>query len=653
MVVYLLVMLSTAAFADIRLPAIIGDNMVLQQGKQVSIWGWAEPGEEVMVSVSWLNMQWTVKTGQDGKWMFKVSSPKVGGPYEMTITGKNTITIKNILVGEVWVCSGQSNMEFSVMGGNNAEQEIKAADYPNIRLFTVTKKVADRPQEDCVGNWASCTPQTVPYFSAVGYFFGRELHEKLDIPIGLIHTSWGGTPAESWTSAGVLKQLEDYSEVIEKMDLLKKDPAPAEEVYQKQMNEWHKKISLADQSGKACIDPDFDDSSWKQMDLPKLWDTTELGSFDGLVWFRKQIDVPQSWQGKELVIQLGPIDDMDTTWFNGERIGGYERAGQYTTNRKYTVPANLVKEGANVITVKVLDTGGGGGIYGNPDQLWVKASGSDDASVSLAGAWKYIKSFDLASIPAMPQAPIRADNPSAPTSLYNGMIAPLLPYGIAGAIWYQGESNAGRAYQYRTLFPAMITNWRQDWLQGDFPFLFVQLANFMAIDPEPVECAWAELREAQTMTLSLPNTGMAVIIDIGEANNIHPKNKQDVGKRLSLWALAKTYGKDIVYSGPLYKSMKVEDNKAILQFDHVGGGLVAKDGDLKGFAVAGEDRKFVWADAKIEGDTIVVSSEKVAKPVAVRYAWANNPICNLYNKEGLPASPFRTDDWPGLTIGNR
>jgi len=504
----LLLVSAGAALADIKLPAVIGDNMVLQRDEKVTIWGWAEPGEEVMAGVSWHNMKWAVTADKDGKWMFKMNSPETGGPYEMTISGKNTITVKNIMVGEVWVCSGQSNMQMSVQGSANAKQEISAANYPNIRLFTVTRKVAAEPQSDCVGNWTLCSPQTVPGFSAVGYFFGRELHKKLDVPIGLIHTSWGGTPAEAWTRREVLEKEADAAPILERYDdAVAKYPQAMEE-YKQKVVEWKEAVEKA----KA----------------------------------------------------------------EGERT------------------------------------------------------------------------------PRRPGAPFGPGHPHSPAGLYNAMIAPLIPYGIGGAIWYQGESNASRAYQYRKLFPAMIKNWRNDWGQGDFPFLFVQLANFMAVDTEPAESMWAELREAQLMTLALPNTGMAVIIDIGEANDIHPKNKQDVGKRLALWALARSYGKELVYSGPIYKSMKIENDKVILYFDHVGGGLVAaSDGPLKGFAIAGADRKFVWADAKINGDNIVVSSGEVSAPVAVRYAWADNPVCNLYNEEGLPASPFRTDNRPGITVDKK
>jgi len=504
----LVLSLAGAAFADVRLPAVIGDNMVLQRGEEVSIWGWADPGEQVTATFSWSWMKLTVAADSKGEWEFKIRSPKAGGPYKMTIKGKNAINLDNIMSGEVWVCSGQSNMQWTVQASANPAEEIAAANYPNVRLFTVKRTVAQRPLKDCQGSWASCSPETVPGFSAVGYFFGRELHKRLGVPIGLIHTSWGGTPAEAWTGREVLEAGADFEPILTRHAEIIANYPQAYKEYERKVEEWQEVAEKA------------------------------------------------------------------------------------------------------------------------------KAEGNKP--------------------PRRPRAPRGPDHPHTPAGLYNGMIAPLIPYGIQGAIWYQGESNAGRAYQYRRLFPAMITNWREDWGQGNFPFLFVQLANFMETKPEPADSAWAELREAQSMTLSLPNTGMATIIDIGEAKDIHPKNKQDVGRRLALWTLAQTYGRDLVYSGPLHKSMKVEGGKIRLFFDHVGGGLVAAGGEaLKGFAVAGADRKFVWADAKIDGDTVVVSSEDVAQPVAVRYAWADNPVCNLYNKEDLPASPFRTDNWPGVTAENK
>lgn len=494
---------SHVAHADVALPAVIGDHMVLQQGMNIPIWGTAGPGENVVITIAGQQVQTTAD--ENGKWTVSLNPLEYGGPFTLRVTGSNSIVVHDVLVGEVWVCSGQSNMQMAVSRVNNAEKEIAEADFPNIRFFTVPRTVSDKPLDDTTGSWTACTPQTVPGFSAVGYFFGRELHKTLGVPVGLIHTSWGGTPAEAWTS------------------------------------------------------------------LPALSAVPELRQ------------LAQDWD---------------------ERILAYPKA--------------------------LAD-------YQKAHAQWEKAAQKARAEGT--------------KVPPEPKAPQNpATSPWRPAGLFNGMISPLIPFAIRGAIWYQGESNANRAYHYRTLFPTMIRDWRKHWGEGDFPFLFVQLANFMARKREPTESAWAELREAQLMTLALPNTGMAVIIDIGEANDIHPRNKQDVGKRLAAWALGTTYGKDVVISGPLYDSMTIEGNRIRLRFKHVDGGLVAKGGRrLKGFAIAGEDRKFYWAHAKIDGDTVVVRSFRVPKPVAVRYAWADNPECNLYNAAGLPASPFRTDDWPGVT----
>jgi len=471
--------------AELKLHALFSDGMVLQSDFACPVWGTVEPGEEISVSIA--GQKKTAKAGADGKWSIKLDPLKSGGPHELVVGGRTTVTVRDVLVGEVWVCSGQSNMEWIVNSSNNAAEEKAAATYPKIRHFLVPKRQEAAPVSEVVGSWKLCSPETVGGFTAVGYFFGRELHQKLNVPVGLIHTSWGGTAAEVWTS----------KRVLDATDVLK----PMVEGYQKRSENYEKQVAA------------------------------------------------------------------------------YKEAAEKA-----------------------------------------KAEGK----------------------PA-PKAP--GGKPMMPSCLYNGMIANIIPYGIKGAVWYQGESNAERAKEYQTLFPAMIKNWREDWGQGEFPFGFVQLANFKARKEQPADSSWAELREAQTLTLSLPKTGMAVIIDIGDAKDIHPRNKQDVGKRLALWAQSQVYQKDIVYSGPIYESMKVEEGKARISFKHVGGGLEAKGEKLTGFAVAGEDRTFYWADAKIDGKTVVVSSDQVAKPVAVRYAWADNPECNLYNKEGIPASPFRTDDW--------
>ena len=539
-------------------------------------------------------------------------------------------------------------MEWIVANSNNPKEEIAAANYPNLRMFTVIKALALKPQNDCAGSWETCSPDTAGHFSAAGYFFARHLHKEMNVPIGIIHTSWGGTPAESWTSAESLKTMPDFLPAIKQLAEIGPNMDKLQADYQKKLAAWSKNTQVATSLPETAtwMKPGIDDSGWETMDLPREWADTDLGGFDGAVWFRKDFDLPTSMAGKELTLSLGPIDDQDITWINGNRVGGIEKDGEWQTPRVYKVPASVTKSGNNSIVIRVLDTQGGGGLTGTPAQLNLKVTGNNNAKlISLAGAWRYKKSFDMKMLPPKPSQPAGLTAWS-PTSLYNAMIAPLIPYSIKGAIWYQGESNAGRAYQYRTLFPLMITDWRKQWNTGDFPFYFVQIAPFNYGVP-PIA---AELREAQLMTLSLPNTGMAVTMDIGNPKDIHPKNKQDVGKRLALWALAKDYGKkDITYSGPLYKSMKIEDQSIRLSFDHADGGLVAKEGPLTHFTIAGNDKVFKKAKAAIEGDTIVVCNYDVKNPVAVRYGWTNDAEPNLFNKAGLPASSFRTDSWPGVT----
>ncbi|MFH1738594.1 MAG: sialate O-acetylesterase [bacterium] len=492
-------------FADVKLPSIIGNNMVLQQGKSVPIWGWADPGEKV--TVKFQRQKKTATACPGGHWRVDLKSIKAGGPHTMSIAGNNTIDLVNILVGEVWVCSGQSNMQWSVERSDNAKQEIASANYPSIRLFTAQRTVADQPQSDVPGNWVECSPETVGGFSACGYFFGRKLHKHLGVPVGLINSSWGGTLAEAWTSRPTLESDPDYQPILDRGAKQLKDFSEAFDQYEKDYENWKQELREAESKGSP-----------------------------------------------------------------------------------------------------------------------------------------------VSSAPKMPGIPYH--NPNRPSVLYNGMLAPLMPYAIQGAIWYQGESNASRAYQYRKLFSDMIKDWRQNWNQGDFTFLYVQLANYE--QSYAASTSWAELREAQNMALLLPNVGAAVTTDIGDPKDIHPRNKQEVGRRLALAAEAIAYGRDVIYSGPMYKSMCVENNSIRISFDHLGGGLISGDGkDLSGFTIAGSEQNFVAAQAKIDGDSVVVWSDNVSNPVAVRYGWADNPDnCNLYNKAGLPASPFRTDGWTGVTAGS-
>ena len=625
------------------------DHAVLQRGERVPVWGWAEPGSKVSVTFAGQNQ--SVVTGSDGQWMVKLKSmPASFESRSLTVTNLTThdaVAIKDVLVGDVWLCSGQSNMEMGVLACN-ATNEIMAADYPQIRLLTVPRLVATSPVETFSCAWLPCSPETLKQgiwggFSASGFFFGRELQRELKIPIGLIHSSWGGTVAEAWTSRKGLEPLGDFNDALTRLRNVAKGKGQPDysEVYEK----WCQEKDPGTRQGWA--NAASVDSSWKSVLMPQPFEQAGLPGFDGIVWFHREFDLPAAWAGKELQLDLGPIDDFDTTWINGEKVGQMNR---YDLVRSYTVPASALKPGRNVISVRVLDTGGNGGFTGLPDQLHLALHGDKTVQpISLAGTWQMRDSAPLSQLSAPPQPP-DANNPNVTTVLYNGMIAPLLPFAIKGAIWYQGESNADRAWQYRRLLPAMIQDWRNHFGVGVFPFYIVQLAAFQATNAEPRENNWAELREAQALTAkNFRNCGLALAIDIGDAADIHPKNKQEVGRRLALAALAQTYGRKIESSGPWYRSTKLSGEKVQLKFDHVGGGLVAKGGRLTGFSIAGADRKFVWADAGIEGKSVVVSSPAVPKPMAVRYSWDINPVGNLYNQAGLPAVPFRTDDWPLTT----
>jgi len=506
------VLLSGAtAQGDIKLPALIGDNMVLQQGRQVAIWGTADAGEQVTVSLG--DQREIATANASGQWKVRLAPLKPGGPWEMTVAGKNTITIHNVLVGEVWVCSGQSNMEVPLIlrprgwsaGVINYENEIARANYPTLRLFTVQPAIASKPQTDVKGFWVAAGPQTVGAFSAAGYFFGRDLQRVLKVPVGLISSSFGGSPVEAWMSEEAIDSDPDMKVLADAWRQKIADYPHIFAKYRHQLEEWEKSAEAVEATGK-----------------------------------RDALTVP-----------VAPQD---------------------------------------------------------PRKAWRRTSG-----------------------------------------LWNGMMAPLTPYAIAGVIWYQGEANAAFAYQYRKAFTTMIEQWRRAWGEGDFPFLFVQLANY---NPENVPAdSWAVVRESQAKALALPKTAMAVAIDIGEHHNVHPRNKQEVGRRLALAAEAVAYGRRVEYSGPMFESLRIVNGTLRLRFRHANGGLVARGKTLVGFQIAGEDQKFVEAHAKIEGNAVVLSSPNVPKPVAARYAWANDPPCNLYNRANLPAPPFRTDDWPVPTQG--
>lgn len=617
-----------SARADVKLHSVFSDNAILQRDKMTPIWGTADAGERVTIQIAGQKKS-TVADNQ-GRWMVRLSPLKASTGRTLVARGKNTVTLKNIAVGDIYLCSGQSNMEFGLIEERNGAREVAAANFPDIRLLSVLKKTAPQPLGEFATptTWQPCTPQSARDFSAVGYFFGRELHQKIGVPIGLIDSSWGGTIAEAWTSRKTLASMPEYGKGLANMDAA----ALASGDFETKMAAWWNQNDAGSQKGFSRAD--FDDAAWPEMMLPVAWEKAGLPDYNGLVWFRKVVDIPTNLAGKDLMLHLGAIDDHDTTYFNGEVVG----VGKWPEAQNYRVPGALVKAGRNVLAVRVLDTGGGGGLVGNGEKLRLESAGA--APISLQGAWKYDATASLSQLPPLPAD--FGNNPNQTTVLYNAMIAPLVPFSMRGAIWYQGESNAGAARQYRTLFPSMIRDWRTNFGQ-DLGFYFVQLANFQARNAQPQESQWAELREAQTMTLALPRTGMATIIDVGEAGDIHPKNKLDVGHRLALAALTTEYGQKIEDSGPILQSFERENDGIRVRFAHAAG-LKTSDGAApRGFAIAGSDKKWRWASARIEGDSVILSNSDVPNPTQVRYGWAENPDVNLYNSTDLPAVPFRTD----------
>ena len=638
--------------ADVRLPKVFGSHMVLQRRKPVPVWGWAGVGEKVTVTLA--NQTKTTKAGKDGKWRLSLDPMEAGGPYQLVVRGKkNAVTFDDVLAGEVWICSGQSNMEWPLIAAANGKAESKQANYPQIRQLAVSKALSLTPTSDIAGEWSVCSPQTAPSFTAVGYYFAKQLQQDLNVPIGLINSSWGGTHSETWTSRDAMNRDEDLRTVAAKL------PGTYQEVV-KSGEERIRTLLQKQQGGlptaaeaRTFANADLNTSQWQSMNVPTDWEWGGLPTLDGTVWFRREVMLPETGPIKNMTLNIGSVDDDDSTYVNGQFVGSTKGLRA----RAYALPEGLLKPGRNVIAVQVIDRGGVGGLMGQPEQL--RLSG-DNIDLPLAGSWQYrVANINESSYNPGPN--------TYATQLFNAMINPLVPYAIAGAIWYQGESNAGRAYQYRRTFSLMIQDWRQHW--GDeFPFLFVQLASFNAANGNSQRgSAWAELREAQTMTLQLPNTGMAVTADIGEPGDIHPKNKKDVGNRLAAEAMRVVYQKSAVQGGetargdmsrgessrgPMLAKMTADKNRAIVTFRNADDGLLVKDkyGYLKGFEVAGADQKFYYAKADIQGNTVIVQSDSVATPVAVRYGWADdNSEVNLYNKQGFPAVPFRTDTWKGVT----
>jgi sialate O-acetylesterase len=616
-----------------------GDNMVLQRGRPIRFWGWAKPGESVHVELNGRTAATVARP--DGRWQTEIKPPAPGGPYTIKISSvEQSVILHEVLVGDVWLCGGQSNMELPLSRTRNGADEIKNADHPEIRLFTVQSHVSYSPASVPQGSWKICSPQTVADgggFSAVAYFFGRRLQDELHVPVGLIQDCMGGTPAESWMSPESLHKLKDFDVPLAEIEKLHAKGGPE---YGSFLMHWLDEYDIGNNSWSAA---NFDDSNWKPVQIPGGFSDLGVADVPSVCWFRKEFTLPNPLPAGGATLFLGSIEKMDTAYINDQWVG----ASSWVENpRVYAISDGVLKPGKNILAVRVFKMKPNGGFLAKPDELHLTLG--DKIVIPLAGEWKGKLSVDAR--PPHP-LPLTFENyPTMPAVLYEGMIEPVAPLSIRGAVWYQGEANFQRAFQYRTLLPLLIGDWRKVFQQGDFPFYIVSLPAFMPRRDEPGDDAWAELREAQALTAqTVKNSALAVTVDTGEADNIHPKDKKIVGERLALCALANEYGEKIPCAGPAFKSVERISGALKINFIYDDGGLAVKDGKLGEFSIAGKDRQWHWANAKIEGDSILVSSPDVPEPVAARYAWQANPEATLYNGAGLPAVPFRTDNWPGVT----
>ena len=615
------------------LHALFSDDAVLQRDRVIPVWGWTTPGQTVTVKLD--DQTILARADATGRWTARIGPYPAGGPHTLSVNGAANVTRRNILFGDVWLCSGQSNMEFGVGNLAGAEAEIAAANYPDIRLFTVPKLTATAPVNNVDSRWLECNSTNIRQgawngFSAVAYYFGRKLNRELKIPIGLIHSSWGGTRAESWVSESSLGTLPDFRAAIASAKI---NNAPSSLPLETRINNWLTNFDPTiptDWASAAAV-------SWPTQNLPGNWENSgvlALSSFDGVMLYRREIEVPAEWAGQDLTLSLGTVDDNDVTYWNGAVIGASQG---WQTKRSYTIPGAQVKAGRNIIAVRVLDTGGGGGFGGAAGEMKLARAGADP--IPLEGAWKYHIGAPLDKMASMPRE-VNPDDPNQVDVLYNGMIAPLEPFALKGAIWYQGESNEGNPEQYGRLLPALIGDWRQKFGEP-LPFYIVQLAGFRAPDDAPSNDSWPRLRAAQMKTaLTVPNAGITITTDIGDEKDIHPKDKADVGLRLALVALAKTYGQKVEFSGPTVQSVTPQGESLAVNFAHAEGGLSLKGDRARVFAVAGADRNWFWATPRIEGNRVILTSPVVPKPIYVRYAWSNLPRATLYNGAGLPAPPF-------------
>ena len=638
----------TTANANVRLPHIFGDHMMLQQQSTCPIWGWASPGEKISIKGSW-GSETITETNSDGKWEARITTKKFGGPYTLTISGNNTIVLNDVMIGEVWLASGQSNMEIPMMGWLpqdtilGAYKDMQAANNNNIRFINVKQQAGFEPKEDFEGAWNAITPQTVTFCSAIAYYYAQKINSETGIPVGIVNASWAGCNAESWVDIEYLKLLPEFKDKInEYMTSLP---------LQINLHNWIKKHPVVQQGDNSqndfsamkfndeeCAKLSFDDSQWQEMRLPCYYDNPEnIGNYDGVVWFRRKVNIPAEWQGKQLVLSLGPIDDMDAAFVNGEKVGETMESGYWNMERKYIIQPGLVRAGEMLIAVRMLDNGNGGGIYGRADLMKIYPEGEEnnpENAVYIAGFWKYLPTCEYLDevlyqydhktheYYSRPQVDVTLSNKTLAANYY-GMLCPLMPFKVAGVIWYQGESNIGHAEEYYKLFPTLVQCWRDAFKNQGMKFYYCQIAPFEFGFASPSY----EIREAQRRCMKQMNgVGMVSLLDIGRKETMHPVRKREVGERLALWALNDLYGKKCETSGPDFHSMVINKNTIELTFDHAESGLVAKGGRLSGFEIGDSRGNFLPAEAEISGDKVIVQCPEIPKPKNVRYCWQNYKI---------------------------
>ncbi|WP_455668190.1 sialate O-acetylesterase [Phocaeicola sp.] len=622
------------AEAKVTLPALFSDNMVLQQKSDVALHGRSSAKKDVTITVGWNKHIYTAPTNAQGNWKIEIPTPSAGGPYEITLSDGEEQVLKNIMIGEIWLYAGEVN----------AGMPIEGASQSSIRLFQVKKEISLVPKEDldlAQGEWQECSTEAVAGFPTEGYFFASQLQKTLKVPIGVIDCTWAGTPAEAWSSYNALESLADYGQEAEMLESLGFDPEKIEAEYARKREEWYQALYEHDMGWcddhQVWAEPDYSDENWKEMELPGYWEDKGMKDFDGVVWFRKTVDIPRTWARKAITVELGPIADEDIVYYNGVEIG---RTGGTDTPRRYTVPYKLVKRGKAVLTVRVTDYEGKGGICGKAEQMKMSIKGKEP--VSLAGDWKYLAGLSLTGIPPVPASP--GTNPAYPTGLFNAMIHPLTRFPIRGVIWNQGESNKESPDEYTDLFMSLITDWRDKWQKPDMPFLFVQLPNDPNQKDTQVDTDRAAMREAQAQALYLNNTGMVVTTDIDHTRKSDPQSKLEVGLRLSQQALRQAYGKKRMPQYPMYKAHSIEGNTIRISFENVGKGFLHPD-PIRGFLIAGTDHVFYPATVSVKKKEVIVQSPEVPHPIAVRYNWADSPDGTLFGASGLPVVPFRTDKW--------